>query len=118
MKTSKILFKISMFFFVFTISGFFLPTSDVSGWLCSITYLIALFLLLISVIKYEKENYQKNLIDKIMKASDIISQKSRYSSGEFLVVSPKFAEFLDSLNIKKQRKKKLEKLEELNKKSL
>ena len=103
-----------MLFFVFTISGFFLPTSDVSGWFCSISYIIALFLLLRSVIKYEKENLQKELVSKIMKASEYIHNANMSQKGQFIIVSPKFAEFLDSLNIKKQRKKKLE---ELNKKA-
>ena len=49
----------------------------------------------------------KTLFSKINDAANIIAKKSRYSSANYLIVSPKIAEAIDNLDIKKLRKKKL-----------
>lgn len=63
---------------------------------------------------------QKTLYEKIQKASNIIHQKSLKGSSNFMIVSSRIAEMLSKLDLKEQRKKKLEalriknKLEEMN----
>ena len=53
----------------------------------------------------------KELIEKIIKASEII-QQNRLSevSVNYVIVSPQIAEALDNLDIKKQRRKKLKRI--------
>jgi len=61
-----------------------------------------------------------NLIDKILKASEAIHKKTLNNSANYMVCSPEFAKAIENLDIKKQRRKKLEaiklknKLEEMN----
>lgn len=58
----------------------------------------------------------KELCDKILKTSNKISQNSRNTSN-FMIVSPKIAELIENLDIKKHRKKKLMKINKLNEKT-
>lgn len=63
---------------------------------------------------------QKDIADKILKAAEIIHKKSLQGPADWMVVSPKFTEYLEKLNKREQRRKKLEaiklknKLEEMN----
>ena len=56
----------------------------------------------------------KELIEKLNKASEVINKASR-SQGTYMIVSPKIAEALDNLDVKKYRKKKLKQLEKIMK---
>ena len=58
----------------------------------------------------------KELYDKILKASEEISKKSIESSN-YIIVSPKIYEIIENLDIKKHRKKKLMKINNINKKT-
>jgi len=58
----------------------------------------------------------KELYDRIMIASEVIEKASR-SKGSYIIVNSQVAEALENLDIKKQRKKKLKKLEEFMKKN-
>jgi len=57
---------------------------------------------------------QKKLIEKINNASNIIAQKSRTGSADFIIVSPEVAEMLKNLDpiikLRKERKKKIEQI--------
>lgn len=57
---------------------------------------------------------QRNLVDKINKAAEIIHKKSLQPQANWIIVSPEFAEALENLDIRKLRKKKLL---EINKKA-
>lgn len=63
---------------------------------------------------------QQTLIDKILKTSELIHQKTLNSSANYMIVSPKVADWFAKLNVREQRRKKLEaiklknKLEEMN----
>ena len=57
-----------------------------------------------------------NLYDKIMKASNVIHKANLKGSGNFMIISPKVAEIIENLDIRKYRRKKLEKLNEIMKK--
>lgn len=56
----------------------------------------------------------QNLIDKLNKAAEIIHKKSLEPQSNWIIVSPKIAEILENLDIRKLRKKKLL---EINKKA-
>lgn len=58
----------------------------------------------------------KELYYKILNASEIIS-KSSYKTSNFIIVSPIIAEAIENLDIKKHRKKKLMKINEISKKA-
>ena len=67
-----------------------------------------------AVIIMKKGN--KQLVEKILQASNVIAEKSRRGPGNFMIVSSKVAEIIDNLDIRKHRKKKLNKLNEIMKK--
>ncbi len=56
----------------------------------------------------------KELVDKLIKASEYIHQKSLQPQTNYIIVSPKIAEILENLDIRRLRKKKLL---EINKKA-
>ena len=56
----------------------------------------------------------KELYDKVLQASEKISLNSR-NPDNFMIVSPKLAELLENLDIKKYRKKKIMKINEISK---
>jgi hypothetical protein len=51
-----------------------------------------------------------NLYEKISKAAELIHRKSLTGAGNYIIISPKIAEIIENLNIKKHRKKKLEQI--------
>lgn len=51
---------------------------------------------------------ESELYYKITQASNIIHQTSLKGSGNFIIVSPKIAEKIKRIEIKEQRRKKLE----------
>lgn len=51
---------------------------------------------------------QKELVDKLIKASYLIHKKSLEPQANWVIVSPKIAEIIENLDIKKHRRKKLE----------
>ena len=55
---------------------------------------------------------QKNLITKINLAANIIAKKSRSSEANYIIVSPEIAEIIENLDIRIQRRKKLQKIAE------
>jgi len=57
----------------------------------------------------------QNLIDKINQTSAHIAKAARSGSANYIIVSPKLAEAIENLDIKKQRRKKLEALKLKNK---
>ena len=58
---------------------------------------------------------QKVLIDKINKVAEIIAKKTREPIASYIVVSSQFAEAIENLDIKKHRRKKLNKINLKNK---
>lgn len=58
---------------------------------------------------------QKKLIDKINKAAEIIHNANLRGSGSYLIVSGEIAEAIENLDIKKNRRKKLNKINLKNK---
>jgi hypothetical protein len=50
---------------------------------------------------------QKKLLKKIIKASNLIHDRSLKGSANFIIVSSELAEIIENLDIKKHRKKKL-----------
>lgn len=52
----------------------------------------------------------KDLYKKIINVSNIIARNQRESNANFMITSPEIAESIKMLDIKYQRKKKLEKL--------
>jgi hypothetical protein len=56
----------------------------------------------------------KELIDKLLKASELIHQQSLQPKANFIVCSAKVAEMIQNLDIRRLRKKKLL---EINKKA-
>lgn len=58
----------------------------------------------------------KELYNKIQKASDEISLNSR-NPGNFMIVSSEIYELIENLDIKKHRKKKLIKINKINEKT-
>jgi len=54
----------------------------------------------------------KKLIESLIKASNLIIERSR-GSGEHMIVSEKIATLLNKYKLKEDRKKKLEKLDEI-----
>ena len=58
---------------------------------------------------------QKELIDKINKAAEILHQANLKRSGNYIIVSSKIAEMINNLDIKKHRRKKLDKINLKNK---
>jgi len=58
----------------------------------------------------EKDINTKELIKKLINASNIIHQQSLKCPGNFMVVSPEVAESIKMLDIKYQRRKKLDKI--------
>ena len=50
----------------------------------------------------------QELIDKINEVSNIIHEKALRGSANYIIISPKIADILENLDIKKHRKKKLE----------
>ena len=61
-----------------------------------------------------KKISQTELIDKINKASEIISNANVKGSANYVIVSPKIAEAINNLDIRKLRKKKLNKINKIN----
>lgn len=57
---------------------------------------------------------QKELIKKLLKATDIIHKKRIETNTNWMIVSPQIAEIIENLDIKIQRRKKLE---QINKKT-
>jgi len=55
----------------------------------------------------------KKLIEKLNKAAEIINKSSRTGSANFIVCSPQFAKIIEDLDIRVQRKKKLDKINKL-----
>ena len=52
----------------------------------------------------------KKLVEKLLKAANNIHHESIKGSANYIVISPKFAEMIDNLDIKRHRKKKLNKI--------
>ena len=61
-----------------------------------------------------ENDLQKKLIKKINDAANIIAQKSRSGSADYIIVSPEVAEILRNLDpiikLRKERKKKIEQI--------
>lgn len=53
---------------------------------------------------------QKELIEKLLKATDIIHKKRIETNTNWMIVSPQIAEIIENLDIKIQRRKKLEQI--------
>lgn len=53
---------------------------------------------------------KKDLIDKINKASNLISQKQRYGRGNYMIVSPIIAEQIKNINLLEERKNKIQQI--------
>ncbi len=58
---------------------------------------------------------QKTLIEKVLKVSEEMHKKSLQGRANFIILSPKIAEIIENLDIKKHRRKKLEKINLKNK---
>jgi len=59
----------------------------------------------------------KDLLKQIIKASNIINERSRKGPGNFIITSPKVAEAINNLDPeyrRKIRKMKLDKINEIN----
>jgi len=55
----------------------------------------------------------KKLVEKLNKAVEMINKKSRTGSANFVVCSPQFAKMIEDLDIRLQRKKKLDRINRL-----
>lgn len=73
-----------------------------------------IFLFIIVIILYyiliKKNNNLINLYDKILKCAELLNEKSLKGNANYLIISTKVAEIIENLNIKKHRKKKLQKI--------
>ena len=58
---------------------------------------------------------QKELIAKIQKAADIIAQKSRSGSGDWIILSSAATKILEHYRIQQERKEKLRKIKKASK---
>lgn len=58
-------------------------------------------------------NDQQNIIDKILKSAQLIHERSLLGSANYIIVSPQIAEIIDNLDIRKHRRKKLKKLQQI-----
>lgn len=58
----------------------------------------------------KKSKIESELLEKINIVSNLIHEKSLRGDADYIIVSPKVAEAIENLDIKKLRKKKLEQI--------